>query len=54
MINLTLKTAMTVYLLVSRNLSSKYPNTEIILHAKKSKLFKITLWKNKIFPVKKE
>lgn len=52
MINLTLKTAMTVY--ISRNLSSKYPNTEIILHAKKSKLFKITLWKNKIFPVKKE
>lgn len=39
--NLTLKTAMTVY--VSRKLSSKYQNTEIISHAKKSKLFKITL-----------
>lgn len=52
MMNLTLKTAMTVY--ISRNLSSELPNTEIILHAKNPKLFKITLWKNEILPVKKE
>lgn len=39
--NLTLKTAITVY--ISQNLSSELPTTEIILHAKKPKLFEITL-----------
>lgn len=52
MINLILKIVMIVY--IFWNLFFKYLNIEIILYVKKFKFFKIILWKNKIFLVKKE